>query len=79
MPSAPKRLAVRASVGVSALARTPVVRTLSAHPMSVAKSPDSSGWMVGTDPSMTSPVEPLMVMVSPALTTVSFAVSVLAA
>jgi hypothetical protein len=34
----------------------------------MAKSPDSSGWMVGTSPSMTSPVEPSMVITSPALT-----------
>ncbi len=36
--------------------------TSSAQPISVAKSPESSGWMVGTSPSMTSPVEPSMVM-----------------
>jgi hypothetical protein len=32
--------------------------------MSVPKSPTSSGWMVGTWPSITSPVEPSMVMTS---------------
>ena len=47
------------------------VRTSSAQPISVAKSPESSGWMVGTAPSMTSPVEPSRVMMSPALTTCS--------
>ena len=35
--------ATRASVGVSALARTPSLRTLSAQAISVANSPDSSG------------------------------------
>ena len=49
----------------------PCVRTSSAQPIRVAKSPDSSGWMVGTSPSMTSPVEPSMVMTSPAFTTCS--------
>ena len=68
MPSAPKRRAVRASSGVSALARTFILRIASAQPIRVAKSPDSSGWIVGTSPSMTSPVEPSMVMISPAFT-----------
>ena len=79
MPSAPKRFAVRASAGVSALARTPILRALSAHCMRMAKSPDSSGWMVATDPSMTSPVAPSMVMVSPAFTVVPRAIRVFAA
>ncbi len=76
MPSAPKRRAVRASSGVSALARTFMVRIASAQPISVAKSPESSGCTVGTAPSITSPVEPLRVIVSPAFTTMSRAVSV---
>ncbi|MNW22677.1 hypothetical protein D3C71_2243120 [compost metagenome] len=42
-------------------------RSESAQPISVAKSPDSSGWIVGTWPSITSPVEPSMVTMSPSL------------
>ncbi len=76
MPSAPNLRAVRASSGVSALARTFIVRSASAQPISVAKSPDSSGWMVATFPTMISPVEPLRVSVSPALATMSRAASV---
>ena len=51
-----------ASAGVSALARTFRRRTSSAQAISSAKSPESSGWTVGTSPSMTSPVPPSMVM-----------------
>jgi hypothetical protein len=40
--------AVLASSGVSALARTFMRRTLSAQPISVANSPDSSGSSIGT-------------------------------
>ena len=42
-------------------------RNSSAQPISSAKSPESSGWMVGTSPSITSPVAPSMVMRSPSL------------
>jgi hypothetical protein len=45
----------RASSGVSALARTFMRRTLSAQPISVAKSPASSGSSIGTAPAITSP------------------------
>ena len=38
----------RASAGVSALARTPSLRTLSAQPISVPNSPDSAGSIIGT-------------------------------
>jgi len=69
MPSAPNFRAVSASSTVSALARIPRVRCLSAQPIRVAKSPDSSGWMVGTSPRKTSPVAPSMVILSPARTT----------
>ena len=65
MPSAPKSRAVRASSGVSALARTPMRRRPSAQAISVAKSPESSGLMVATSPFITWPVEPSMVMMSP--------------
>jgi hypothetical protein len=36
--------------------------------MSVPKSPTSSGWTVATAPSITSPVEPSMVIVAPSCT-----------
>jgi hypothetical protein len=49
--------AMRASVGVSALARTPCARVASAHSMMRPKSPDSSGLMVGISPRMTWPVD----------------------
>ena len=68
MPSAPKPRAACASAGVSALARTFSLRSESAQPISVAKSPESCGWIVGTSPSITSPVEPLIVIRSPART-----------
>ena len=55
MPSAPNSRAVRASCGVSALARTFMRRTLSAQAISVANSPDSSGSSIGTSPFITSP------------------------
>src|SRR5262249_13391180 len=42
MPSAPKRRAMRASAGVSALVRTRRRRCSSAQPISLAKSPESS-------------------------------------
>ena len=45
-----------------------MVRNSSAQPISVPKSPDSSGSIVDTEPSMTSPVPPSMVIVSPAFT-----------
>ena len=67
MPSAPKRTAALASAGVSALARTPSLRTLSAQPISVANSPDSCGSIMSTLPASTWPVEPSTVMKSPFL------------
>ena len=69
MPSAPNSRAWLASRGVSALARTPSVRALSAQPMMVAKSPDSSGWRIFTRPLSTSPLPPSTVMMSPFLNT----------
>ena len=66
IPSAPNSRAVLASVGVSALARTRIRRSLSAHSIKAAKSPDSSGWIVLTSPTMTSPLAPSRVMTSPA-------------
>ena len=68
MPSAPNLRAVSASSGVSALARTLSRRALSAHSISVPKSPDSAGSIIATVPMKTSPVAPSSVMVSPART-----------
>ena len=65
IPSAPNSRAVRQSSGVSALARTPSRRFLSAQAIKVPKSPTSSGWTVGTAPSMTSPEAPSMVITAP--------------
>ncbi len=65
MPSAPKSTACWASRGVSALARTPSLRAASAHCITLAKSPDSSGWRIFTRPFSTSPLAPSMVMTSP--------------
>ena len=66
IPSAPKRSAVSASPGVSALARTRSRRTPSAQPISVAKSSESAGSMVGTAPWSSSPLAPSTVTTSPA-------------
>ena len=66
MPSAPNFFAVSASSGVSALARTSIRRVLSAHSISVAKSPDMAASIIATLPTNTSPVAPSSVIVSPA-------------
>ena len=65
MPSAPNFRAVSASTGVSAFARTPIRRHLSAQDISVPKSPDIAGSIIATDPTNTSPVEPSSVIVWP--------------
>ena len=62
MPSAPKGTATLASAGMSALARTPSERILSAQPISVPNSPDIAGSIIGTEPASTWPVEPSMVI-----------------
>ena len=67
MPSPPNLIAVRASSGVSALTRTPSLRTASAQPISVPNSPDSFGSIIGIRPASTWPTEPSMVMTSPVL------------
>ncbi len=66
MPSAPNLRAVSASSGVSALARTPIRRSLSAQPINVPKSPDIAGSIIATLPTNTSPLAPSSVIVSPA-------------
>ena len=65
MPSAPKRRARAASSGVSALARIRKTRWVSAHAITLAKSPESSGSSVATCPSITLPLLPSMVSTSP--------------
>ena len=67
MPSALNFTATRASFGVSALARTPSLRTPSAQPISVANSPESAGSIIGIRPASTWPTDPSMVMTSPVL------------
>jgi hypothetical protein len=62
IPSAPNSREMRQSFGVSALVRTRSRLTLSAQAMRVPKSPTSSGCTVGTEPSITSPVEPSIVI-----------------
>ena len=73
MPPAPNLIVTRASVGVSALVRTPISRYLSAQDIRVVKSPLSSGLMSFTSPSITSPVAPSRVMKSPRWTLKSLA------
>ena len=68
MPSAPKARAPAASSGVSALARTPSRRRLSAQPMSRRYSSGSEGSTSATDPSSTSPLDPSIEIVSPRFT-----------
>jgi len=67
MPSPPNLMAVRASSGVSALTRTPSLRTESAHAISVPNSPDNFGSIIGIRPASTCPSEPSIVMTSPVL------------
>ena len=57
IPSAPNSRAIFASCGVSALARTPSVRSASAHDRNFLKNDDISGSTVGTRPSITSPAD----------------------
>ncbi len=65
IPSAPKSRAIFASSGVSAFARTPSLRTASAHDRNFLKYDGISGSTVGTRPSITSPADPSSVMYSP--------------
>ena len=68
IPSAPKSLAVLVSKGVSEFVLTFNFLTLSAHPINFEKSPEISGFTVGTSPRIILPVEPSMVIISPSLT-----------
>ena len=67
IPSAPKSLAVLVSRGVSELVRTLSFLILSAQLINFEKSPDISGFIVGTVPKIILPVEPSIVIVSPSL------------
>ena len=62
MPSALNSRAMRASAGVSALARTPRSRTASAQSSSSEKAPPSSGGIICGAPTMTSPRVPSRVI-----------------
>eukprot|EP00438_Fugacium_kawagutii_P021522 Skav233407 [mRNA] locus=scaffold892:131837:132854:+ [translate_table: standard] len=79
MPSAPNSFACRASAGVSALARTFMSRTSSAHCMMVPKDPESCGGTVGTSPTITSPLAPSIVKIWPSVTVTEPTVSLAAA
>ncbi len=68
MPSAPNSRAFAASAGVSAFARTPSDRRSSAQPRNSLKALLSSGWIVSTASSSTSPVLPSTEMTSPSRT-----------
>ena len=61
-PSTRKSRAIRASAGVSALARTPRSRTASAQSSSSEKAPPSSGGIIAGAPAITSPRVPSRVM-----------------
>ena len=77
MPSAPNSLALFAFTASSALALTPRVLISSAHSSSCLSSGESPGSIVGTSPSMTVPMLPSIVMMSPSFTTVLPTVNVL--
>ena len=74
MPSAPNWRARRASSGVSALVRTPSLRSSSAQASTVANSSPISGSTSATSSTVMSPVVPSMAIGSPSLRTVSPAV-----
>ena len=64
-PSTRNSRAIRASAGVSALARTPRSRTASAQSRSVEKAPPISGGIVAGAPTLTWPLVPSTVMSAP--------------
>ena len=67
IPSAPKSLAILVSKGVSEFVLTLSFLMLSAHPINLEKSPEISGFTVGTFPKIILPVEPSIVIISPSL------------
>ncbi len=78
IPSAPNSRALAASSGVSALARTPSVRTSSAQRSTVSKWSDTSGSSSSTSSAVTSPAEPSIAIRSPSLSSVSPTLTVFA-
>ena len=66
MPCAPYSRAFAASAGVSAFARTFRRRKSSAQPSTVPKFSSIAGGTSGTEPTMTLPVPPSIVITSPA-------------
>ena len=70
IPSAPKSLAVLVSSGVSELVLIFNFLILSAQFINFEKSPEISGFTVGTVPKITLPEEPSIVIVSPSLTSI---------
>ena len=67
IPSAPSSLARSASLGVSALTRTPSRRNSSAHSSTVSKRSSISGWISLAPGSTTAPSLPSIAISSPAL------------
>ena len=65
MPCAPKSRAVRASAGVSALARMPMSQTAPAQSWSVRNASSRAGGSMSASPASTSPEVPSTVMTSP--------------
>ena len=72
IPSAPNSRALAASSGVSAFVRTFSRRRASAQPSTVSKSSLMSGGISVTSPTITSPVPPSIVSVSPSFNVVPF-------
>ncbi len=72
MPSAPNSSARRASSGVSALARTPRVRSSSAHPSTVSNCSLIAASTSGTSSVVTAPLDPSIAIRSPSWSTVPF-------
>ena len=71
MPSAPNSRALAASSGVSAFARTRMRLSSSAQPRIVPKFSSIAGGTSGTEPMITSPVPPSIVIRSPAASSLS--------
>ena len=79
MPSAPNSRALAASSGVSALVRTPSVRSSSAQPSTVSNSALTSGSSSGTSSVVTTPAVPSIAIRSPSPSCVPFTRTVFAA
>jgi hypothetical protein len=77
IPSAPNSRALAASSGVSALARTPSVRSSSAQASTVSNCSLTFGSSSGTSSAVTIPAEPSIAIVSPSPSSVPFTRSLL--